>query len=216
MAMEEAVDGENFPPIHPNCRCVTVTADVKLTSRSARDPVTGENYKVAGDMSFEQWKKNLSDEQKQAFDLHVRQMRNKSADQKQYKRYLERLGAENLPKTFDKFQEMKYTDVEKWEELKLAYKEGNYLQKQLPYIYNGKKEFVPNKTLLKNVKTIAGLGSKDAIRDEPKLIEQYGGNVGEWRKRVGKVESSKYIFDIHWYELNGKQYETKLKHRKER
>lgn len=121
-AMEEAVDGETFPPIHPNCRCVTITADVKLTSRSARDPVTGENYKVAGDMSFEQWKENLSDEQKQAFDLHVRQMRNKSADQKQYDRYIKRLGAENLPKTFDKFQEMKYTDISRYETLMRGYR----------------------------------------------------------------------------------------------
>ncbi len=119
--VDEATEGENFPPMHPNCRCVTVTADVKLKNRTAKDPVTGENYKVEGDMSFAQWKESLSDEQKQAFDLHVRQMRNKSADKKQYDRYIERLGAENMPKTFDKFQEMKYTDIEKWNLIKLDY-----------------------------------------------------------------------------------------------
>lgn len=61
-----AVEGENFPPIHPRCRCVTVMADVNLSSRIARDPLTGENYKVDGSMTFNEWKNSLSDEQRNA------------------------------------------------------------------------------------------------------------------------------------------------------
>lgn len=63
---DKAVEGENFPPIHPRCRCVTIMADVNLTTRIARDPLTGENYKVDGSMKFDEWKKGLSDEQKNA------------------------------------------------------------------------------------------------------------------------------------------------------
>ena len=63
---DKAVEGENFPPIHPRCRCVTIMADVNLTSRIARDPLTGENYKVDGGMTFDEWKKGLSDEQRNA------------------------------------------------------------------------------------------------------------------------------------------------------
>ena len=63
---DKAVEGENFPPIHPRCRCVTIMADVNLTSRIARDPLTGENYKVDGSMTFNEWKNSLSDEQKNA------------------------------------------------------------------------------------------------------------------------------------------------------
>lgn len=63
---DKAVEGENFPPIHPRCRCVTIMADVNLTSRIAREPLTGENYKVDGSMTFDEWKKGLSDEQKNA------------------------------------------------------------------------------------------------------------------------------------------------------
>lgn len=63
---DKAVEGENFPPIHPRCRCVTIMADVNLTSRIARDPLTGENYKVDGNMTFDEWKNSLSDEQKNA------------------------------------------------------------------------------------------------------------------------------------------------------
>ena len=63
---DKAVEGENFPPIHPRCRCVTVMADVNLSTRIARDPLTGENYKVYGSMTFDEWKNSLSDEQKNA------------------------------------------------------------------------------------------------------------------------------------------------------
>ena len=79
---DKAVEGENFPPIHPRCRCVTIMADVNLTSRIARDPLTGENYKVDGSMTFDEWKNSLSDEQRNALELHVKQMRNSSADKK--------------------------------------------------------------------------------------------------------------------------------------
>ena len=61
-----AVEGENYPPIHPRCRCVTIMADVNLSTRIARDPLTGENYKVDGGMTFNEWKNSLSDEQKNA------------------------------------------------------------------------------------------------------------------------------------------------------
>ena len=63
---DKAVEGENFPPIHPRCRCVTVMADVNLSTRIARDPLTGENCKVDGSMTFNEWKNGLSDEQKNA------------------------------------------------------------------------------------------------------------------------------------------------------
>ena len=69
---DKAVEGENFPPIHPRCRCVTIMADVNLTSRIARDPLTGENYKVDGSMTFDEWKNSLSDEQKNAIDKYVK------------------------------------------------------------------------------------------------------------------------------------------------
>ena len=58
----EAVEDVNYPPIHPRCRCVTIMADVNLSSRIARDPLTGENYKFDGGMSFNEWKNSLSKE----------------------------------------------------------------------------------------------------------------------------------------------------------
>ena len=112
-----AVEGENYPPIHPRCRCVTIMADVNLSSRIARDPLTGENYKVDGSMTFDEWKKGLSDEQKNALELHVKQMRNRSADKVQYEKYSQIFGKE-FPKTLDDFVDMKYNDSDRWEQFK--------------------------------------------------------------------------------------------------
>ncbi|MEE1047583.1 MAG: minor capsid protein, partial [Clostridia bacterium] len=50
--LDEATEGVNYPTMHPNCRCVTITADAKLSTRLAKNPVTGENYKVDGNMDF--------------------------------------------------------------------------------------------------------------------------------------------------------------------
>lgn len=46
--------------------CYTVIGDVKLTSRLARDPETGKNYKVRGDMIYNEWYEGLSQEKKTA------------------------------------------------------------------------------------------------------------------------------------------------------
>ncbi len=116
--VDKAVEGENYPPLHPNCRCVTIMADAIPSTRIARDPETGKNYKVDGNMTFEEWKNSLTDEQRKAMELHVRQMKNKSADKKQYEKYISVIGKENMPKTFDAFQNLKYNDIKQWGLLK--------------------------------------------------------------------------------------------------
>ena len=90
-----------------------------------------------------------------------------------------------------------------------------FLHEQLSYMYNGEKQFIPANTVFKNVKVIAGTGSKTELRVAGRLAERYGGVASDWSKCAGKIESGKYIFDIHWYEKGGKQYEAKLKIRKE-
>ena len=48
-----------------------------------------------------------------------------------------------------------------------------------------------------------------------KYAEIYGGNSKEWMKKVGKIESDKYIFDIHFVEHEEYgRYDYKLKGKK--
>lgn len=93
----------------------------------------------------------------------------------------------------------------------------NYLQQKLNYIYYGEKNFIPQYTVFKNTpKSIAGKNSSNPLRIENKLIKKYGGKNGDWSKRVVKIESKKYVFDIHFYQKGKKQYMAKVKNRKER
>lgn len=141
--VSEARAGDNYPPIHANCRCTTVLAGYPSNTRIARDPITGKNYKVDGNMTYNEWVKGLTSEQKQAMELHVRQMKNKSADMKQYEKYIKVLGAENMPKTFDKFRETKYNDNEKYDELKHLYREVNWQVKAQNNLTQGSVHTVP-------------------------------------------------------------------------
>jgi hypothetical protein len=91
------------------------------------------------------------------------------------------------------------------------------LSNQLGFSYNGYTEFIPKGATIDHAKTIAGKGSKDVLRDKKRLAHMYGGEEDDWSKRVGKLLSDKYEFDIHWYEhLDGKMIELKIVHMKER
>lgn len=43
---------------------------------------------------------------------------NRKIDEVEYKKYIDILGAENMPKTVDEFQKIKYTDIELWKDIK--------------------------------------------------------------------------------------------------
>lgn len=117
--LSEAAEGVNYPVMHPRCRCTT-TMDIRYFRRRARNPITGRNDVTDGSLTYDTWRQNMSDEEKAAFEKAGRKYRNKAADKRQYEEYKEILGSKNMPKSFDKFQEMKYNEDEKktWELLK--------------------------------------------------------------------------------------------------
>ena len=91
-----------------------------------------------------------------------------------------------------------------------------HLSEPLEFNYNGLKEFIPKDAVIKSSRVIAGKESESALRLANKLSEMFGGKPEDWSKLVGKIESEKYIFDIHWYEKDGKMYSPKIKFMKER
>lgn len=215
--VSEAREGENYPVMHPRCRCTT-TINMDYANRRARNPLTGKNEIVDGSMNYQTWLDSLTPEQKAARKLSIKKDDNKTADKLQYKKYKNVLGSENIPKSFDKWQDLKYNKLDEYNKLKQWYRYENqpYLQNRFDYDFKGEKNFIPNRTVMTYTKTIAGNGSAKELRDTPRLVAVYGGEEMLWKKRVGKIESNKYIFDVHWYELNGIQYEMKLKYRKEK
>lgn len=121
--IKDAVEGVNYPSMHPHCRCTT-TFPRNYAARWARDPHSGKGYKIP-DMTYSEWIDSLSDEQKAAFEKNVKMYKNRSSDKKQYERYIKVLGKENVPKSFDLFQDLKYNDIAKYEDLKYYYRNIN-------------------------------------------------------------------------------------------
>ncbi|WP_018306328.1 minor capsid protein [Desulfitobacterium hafniense] len=117
--------GINAPPFHANCRTTTVPYfddEEDVGERIARDPKTGKTYQVPGDMTYEQWydKHVVGEYGKEQAELMTKQAANLSSDQKQYTRYKNILG-KDAPKTFESFQNLKYTDSENWADTKSLY-----------------------------------------------------------------------------------------------
>nr|DAM07021.1 MAG TPA: minor capsid protein [Caudoviricetes sp.] len=75
---------------------------------------------------------------------------------------------------------------------------------------------VPTGATATNVRVMAGYGSSDNIRVAKELSKKYGGDYWKWQKKTGTVESSYRLYEVHWYEYNGKQYRAKLKRVKEK
>ena len=112
--------GVTAPPFHPNCRTTTVAYfdEMMFGERLARDS-EGKTYYVDRNMSYEEWyNKYVKGNHKE--EVAELKTKNKSSDKKQYEEYKEILGDE-APKTFDKFQELKYNNSNEWNELKEKY-----------------------------------------------------------------------------------------------
>lgn len=90
-----------------------------------------------------------------------------------------------------------------------------YLESRLDFIdpITREKGFIPSGTIFENTRTI--FKGKE-IRIVNRLADRYGGRIPNWEKRVGKIESDKFVHDVHWYENSKKQYEAKLKFRREK
>lgn len=217
--LKERKVGVNYPPLHPNCRSKTrayMGAEIEATlKRRARNPITGET-EIIDNISYKEWyNSKVKQYGKDKIDNAFKQTHNTSYDKVQYKRYLEIFGKKEIG-TLENFVKIKYNDVELWESLKIRARTKNSLQQRLDYVWNGEKLFIPKDAKFEAVKTIAGVGANDPIKDIDRITNHYGGTVTDWRKRAGKVTSAKYNFDIHWYEKDGVQYEPKMKTRKER
>lgn len=206
--ISKAQTGVNYPPIHPRCRCTTVEYD----------PDEWKDWEAIGEpmpkrMTYKEWYRKRVSEHGEAYaEVERKKIYNLKSDRAQFERYKEVLG-DHAPKTVAEFQDLKYNDSEKWNELKERYRYRNSLQKTLNYSWNGEKSFIPKGTKFEKVITIAGYGTDEPIRCIDKLVKRYGGDPSKWKKQVGKIVSEKYVFDVHWYEIYAEQFEMKLKNR---
>lgn len=118
--MSEYQVGLTAPPFHPWCRCCTCPyfEDMDgMGERYARDAVTGERFKVPGNMTYDQWKAQQDALHGQGTVDKMRKISyNETTDRAQFEKYRERLGAD-APRYFKDFQALKYDHAAEYKDL---------------------------------------------------------------------------------------------------
>ena len=121
------------PPFHAHCRTTTAPIiegleDILSGQRAARDPITGKTVYVDDNMTYPQWHEKYVKGNPQA-ELKEKKLKNAGADQIQYNDYKKKLGADNLPESLNKFQDIKYTNENEYGILKAQVKGMSYYDK---------------------------------------------------------------------------------------
>lgn len=119
--LSEAREGVNYPTMHPRCRCTT-TINIDFNSRRARNPLTGKNEIIDGSVTYDEWINSLSPEQTTALGVSRKKDANRTKDKLQFAEYKKRLGTKAVGRSFDKFQDIKYNNRERWNKLMRNYK----------------------------------------------------------------------------------------------
>ena len=114
--LKDAKVGENYPPMHPNCRSTTM-ADTKPLKRLARG-ADGKNYEVDGNLSYKDWYDGLSKDEQGRMSLENKKDKNRKRDKEEYnelKKYVQK-----RKMSFNEFLNIKYNDDKtKYNEMKV-------------------------------------------------------------------------------------------------
>ena len=115
-SLKDAKVGENYPPMHPNCRSTTM-ADTKPLKRLARG-ADGKNYEVDGNLSYKDWYDGLSKDEQGRMSLENKKDKNRKMDKEEYtelKKYVQK-----RKMSFNDFLNIKYNDDKtKYNEMKV-------------------------------------------------------------------------------------------------
>lgn len=167
--VKDAKEGVNYPNLHVNDRCTTISyfdeKELENLTRIARDPITGKNYYVDQNMTYDEWKEQIDIKYaKGTVDLEHKKYTNLKTDKEQYKRYKKVLEKEFVPEKFEKFQDLKYNNIEKYNDLKDYYRyKSNYPESNREfYEVNNKVKQLIN---IEQVKEGIGTAVKPNVKD---------------------------------------------------
>ncbi len=148
--------------------------NIDINSRRARNPATGRNEIIDGHTTYNEWLNSLTHEQKAALKLSQKKNSNRTADKLQFAEYKNRLGTKVVGRSFDKWQEMKYTEKEKYKFIQLDYRRQNKLVRHPELI-------LPN--------------AKKAMADDRKFTEYLFNSENQKGWAKGKAFASRLGYD---------------------
>ena len=193
--------GVNVPPLHPNCRSHTIPYIEGVTDamkKRQRNPVTNKDEVVDVSENYDQWLKRQQEEHGvDTVNSFMEKTKNASSDRKQYNKYIDVLGKENMPTSLSKFQDMKYNDVEKFNDLKLHFKDSK-LQKGITESYNlTLREGQQGKHILGHNNYLEGRSYivDASMKDIQECIKKHAGNGTINRYRNGDWDNTESIVD---------------------
>lgn len=161
--LKDAKIGENYPPMHPNCRSTTM-ADTKPLKRLARG-ADGKNYEVDGNLSYKDWYDGLSKDEQGRMSLENKKDANKKRDKEELNEIRSIIGKHDTP-SLAKYQEMKYNKTEEYRWL-MGYKEGVKGKKKadgkIEYPLHPLTGFENYKARAEDLKALVGLKTVDGI-----------------------------------------------------
>ena len=209
LPLSEAREGYNYPVLHPLCRCTTTIA-VDLKNRRARDPLTGKIDIVDGSVTYQEWYNSLSDEQKEALKLSKRKDSNKTSDKLQHAKYVKVLGTKEVPRSFDKWIDIRYNDSEKYSELKSKYRNAIVSQSRLTNLFsqynNGQKDLIVFRNIEKELnRSNVGKECIDYLINNPCTVNLYY-NIDVRKSLLGEYISG--YDEINIYASNTKTVKT--------
>ncbi len=193
--------GVNVPPLHPNCRSHMIPYIEGVTDamkKRQRNPVTNKDEVVDVSENYDQWLKRQQKEHGvDTVNSFMEKTKNASSDRKQYNKYIDVLGKENMPTSLSKFQDMKYNDVEKFNDLKLHFKDSK-LQKGITESYNlTLREGQQGKHILGHNNYLEGRSYivDASMKDIQEYIKKHAGNGTINRYRNGDWDNTESIVD---------------------
>ena len=209
----EAQTGVNLPPLHPNDRCTIAPKIPGMENdgnRTARDPETGRNYKVPAGMTYDEWRKEIS-EKYGADSLEKAQKKywNRPSDIAELKNLKKVLG-KDAPKDLAELQQWKYNDAEKFRFTRLDFQRRMRLLKdpslKLPNVEKATAADAKFEKYLFNPESKSGYPKGKAIKS------RLGYDASNWKelqteilKRAPKYPSS-YLAETDY----GKKYEQRI------
>ncbi len=178
----------------------------KTLKRRARNPITGKT-EIIDNISYKDWyDKQVKKYGKNAVDNTYKMVKNKANDQKQYEKYKGVIGSKNLPDTLEKWQDLKYNNIEEYNLTKYNYKLRNETkynpenivndisvapEKYTKYLFDGNNE----KGLIKGRLIDKVLGfNKDNYMDFDKLIKE---NISSFPKRYRGADEYGETYEVN-------------------
>lgn len=126
--IKDTVVGSNIPPLHPNCRSFIVPVIDEELDKNLKRRIKDKNgqYRIVdANETYDGWLKEQETQDKDSVEMLKKKIFNFTNDKEQYYRYREVLGNEFIPDSLDKFQKIKYNDVDRWDDIKKKYRVVN-------------------------------------------------------------------------------------------